>query len=250
VDPHDEAGPAREQRAPTFELNPADWTTADEIRRRSFSTANQGFDPQEVRDYLAKLADWFADLNVQLSRLRKSQQTYAAEAAAPVPAPPAVDGAPVQPEVGGLAARMADVLREAEEHASRVRADAELRAEQMLAQSREDAERLRTESGGRPRTNLKRSRRSGGRPTRPGGRRRPRSSSPMRSPWTRAASPSFSSPRRLRSPRPRLPEGRRPGRRSPRDGDGQDATPSNVRRLPGIEVRPTPDIGGDQPSPA
>lgn len=121
---------------PLVELAPADWTTADEIRRRRFATVSRGFDPEEVREYLSKLADWFADLNLQLSRLRRAQTAVPVALAEAQPT-----------EASELAARMAELLREAEHHAARVRAEAEERANRILAEAREEAERVRNEGG-------------------------------------------------------------------------------------------------------
>jgi DivIVA domain-containing protein len=120
--------------SPNPDLAPTDWMTADEIRRRSFSTVDRGYAPGEVREYLARLSEWFADLNVQLSRLRK-----AGDEVATATAPPSVE-VPTHGEAQELAARMAEILRDAEQHASKLREDAEGRATSTLS----DAERRST----------------------------------------------------------------------------------------------------------
>jgi DivIVA domain-containing protein len=119
---------------PNPDLAPTDWMTADEIRRRSFSTVERGYAPGEVREYLARLSEWFADLNVQLSRLRK-----AGDEAPPATAPSSAE-VPSHGEAQELAARMAEILRDAEQHASKLREDAEERAASTLS----DAERRST----------------------------------------------------------------------------------------------------------
>ena len=43
-------------------LAPADWAAADEMRRRTFSVGDQGYDQEEVRAYLTHLAEVFAHL--------------------------------------------------------------------------------------------------------------------------------------------------------------------------------------------
>lgn len=141
--------PATAAASPHPELAPADWTTADEIRRRNFGVVERGFDPQEVRDYLAKIADWFSDLHVQLSRLRKSQSH---DYSVPTPSP----AGPPPEEAHALAARMADLLRDAEEHAAKVRTEAEEqvrdmeeRARTMVVEAEERASRAVTEAEAR-----------------------------------------------------------------------------------------------------
>src|SRR5437899_717317 len=94
-------------------MAPADWTTADEIRRRTFSTAHEGYDREEVRAYLEGLAEWFVTLNTQMGNLRRAQP-----AVAPVPAQAA--GSP-----GELAVRMAEILQDAEAHARQLHEAAE-----------------------------------------------------------------------------------------------------------------------------
>jgi DivIVA domain-containing protein len=126
--------------APNPDLAPTDWMTADEIRRRSFSTVERGYAPGEVREYLARLSEWFADLNAQLSRLRKT-----GDEAGVGTAPPPVE-APSRGEAQELAARMAEILRDAEQHAAKLREDAEARAASMLSQAEQRSASLVSEA--------------------------------------------------------------------------------------------------------
>lgn len=135
---HSEREPElREERAAgAADLAAADWTTADEIRRRSFATVSRGFDPEEVRAYLSKLADWFSSLNSQLSQLRKAQ----------------VEVVPMHRDDGSgnaaeLASRMAELLREAQAHAESVRQEVELEAHRIVADAKEQADRIGAENG-------------------------------------------------------------------------------------------------------
>jgi len=109
------------------EIAPAEWATADEIRRRGFSSAAEGYDADEVREYLSRLGDMFAGLTAQLSQLRRQEGVG----------------------VGELATRMADVLREAEEHAAQIRDAAEREADNLVADARTEAERALTEARGK-----------------------------------------------------------------------------------------------------
>lgn len=150
--------PAEEQAQDALvALAPADWATADEIRRRSFGTVDSGFDPEEVRAYLGKLAELFAGLNVQLAQARREQSPGRAS-----------DG------MSELAARMAEVLREAEAHASKVRDEAqeyservrletEAQVEQARAAADRETERAKTEAGQHAATALEEARREASR---------------------------------------------------------------------------------------
>jgi DivIVA domain-containing protein len=110
-------------------LAPADWATADEIRRRRFTVQADGYSPDEVHDYLGHLAGTFATLRSQIGELRR----------ATVPA--------AGPEgMSDLATRMADVLREAEEHASQLRQEAEQEATRLVSDARQEADRILGES--------------------------------------------------------------------------------------------------------
>src|SRR5258705_5352263 len=91
------------------DLSPADWATADEIRRRRFPFRADGYSPDEVNDYLGHLAGTFATLRSQIGELRRTV----------VPVAAAPEG------MSDLASKMAGVLREAEEHTTTLRQEAE-----------------------------------------------------------------------------------------------------------------------------
>jgi DivIVA domain-containing protein len=113
-------------------LAPADWATADEIRRRRFTKVADGYSPDEVHDYLGHLAGTFATLKSQIADLRKS----------PLPVVPQGQG---QEGMSDLASRMAGVLREAEEHAAKLRQEAEQEGARLVAEGRQEADRMLAE---------------------------------------------------------------------------------------------------------
>jgi DivIVA domain-containing protein len=112
-------------------LAPADWATADEIRRRRFTVADQGYSPDEVHDYLGHLAGTFATLRSQVGELRRH-------------ATPAAGSG--QEGMSEMATRMAGMLKEAEEHASKVRQEAEQEATRLVSDARQEADRVLNES--------------------------------------------------------------------------------------------------------
>ncbi|HEY7280601.1 MAG TPA: DivIVA domain-containing protein [Actinomycetota bacterium] len=110
-------------------LAPADWALADEIRRRRFSVVPDGYSPDEVHDYLGHLAGTFATLRSQIGELRR--------ATVPTAGPEGMSD---------LAARMADVLREAEDHANQLRQEAEQESTKLVADARQEADRVLDEA--------------------------------------------------------------------------------------------------------
>lgn len=111
------------------DISPADWATADEIRRRRFSVVDDGYSPDEVHDYLGHLAGTFATLRSQIGDLRRT-----------VPAASGPEG------MSDLASKMAGVLREAEDHAANLRQDAEQESGRLVADARQEADRVLNEA--------------------------------------------------------------------------------------------------------
>jgi DivIVA domain-containing protein len=109
--------------------------TAEQIRVREFVTARRGYDPDQVRDYLAALAD---QVDLMASMIRDAR--LEAEAAIRQGGAPRVD------PYDELARRVAGVLREADEAAERSRMEGRRDAERLMAEARADADRLRTEA--------------------------------------------------------------------------------------------------------
>jgi F0F1-type ATP synthase membrane subunit b/b' len=122
----------REERTPASDLPPADWAAADEMRRRTFTVSEQGYDQEEVRGYLTHLAEVFANQASQLAELRRVEAQR----------PPAQNGGE---DASGLATKIADVLKEAEEHAARLREEAEGEAKLILAGAQQRAEQAERE---------------------------------------------------------------------------------------------------------
>src|SRR5438045_4086995 len=99
-------------------LAPADWATADEIRRRRFSVVSDGYSPDEVHDYLGHLAGTFGTLRSQIRALHRTAAVAAATTEA------------------------AKLLATAHDEATRVRAG----AEQEAGAARAEADRRITEA--------------------------------------------------------------------------------------------------------
>jgi DivIVA domain-containing protein len=109
--------------------------SADQIRRREFVTIRRGYDPDQVRAYLEQLADQMDVMRSMVNEAR-SEATTAVSAAAE----PKVD--PYEQ----LAARVSNVIREADGAAEKIRAQAQSDADQLTGHARVEADRIRTDA--------------------------------------------------------------------------------------------------------
>jgi DivIVA domain-containing protein len=109
--------------------------SADQIRRREFVTIRRGYDPDQVREFLERVA-----VQVQQMERMIRDARLEAEAALRASAEPRVD--PYQQ----LSARLTDVRRAAFEAAVGVRGVAGVAVERMLWEARADADRVRTDA--------------------------------------------------------------------------------------------------------
>lgn len=109
--------------------------SADQIRRREFVAVRRGYDPSQVRDFLAQVADQVQQLEAMLREARLE-----ADAAVRAASQPKLD--PYEQ----LASRVAAILRTVDEEAERIRREARAEAERILAEARDDADRIRTDA--------------------------------------------------------------------------------------------------------
>jgi DivIVA domain-containing protein len=112
--------------------------SADQIRRREFVTIRRGYDPDQVRAYLEQLAD-----QMEVMRSMVNDARTEARSAARAAAEPRID--PYEQ----LAARVSNVIREADDAAGKIRAQAQSDADQLTGQARAEADRIRTDAQAR-----------------------------------------------------------------------------------------------------
>src|SRR4051812_33038176 len=117
---------------------------AGSVRTREFATVRKGYDPDQVRAYLDQLSAWIEDLETDLAEARAqasmAARTFRQERETPAPAAPA---APQEDPYAALGSRLADVIRTAEEHAQRVRQEADASAERHVEEARQEALKMR-----------------------------------------------------------------------------------------------------------
>ena len=109
--------------------------SAEQVRRREFVTIRRGYDPDQVREFLERVAGQIQQMEAMIREARLE-----AEAALRANAEPRID------QYQQLSARFADLIRSADEAAERVRREAGEDAERMLAEARADADRVRTDA--------------------------------------------------------------------------------------------------------
>jgi DivIVA domain-containing protein len=112
--------------------------TAEEVAHRGFSTAFRGFDPNEVRAYLTRVAE---SLRAAKDRQRELEQ-HARDADARA-ANPRLDEATLANALGEHTSR---IIRSAHEAASDIRGKAEESVEQILKDAHEEASKLRADA--------------------------------------------------------------------------------------------------------
>ncbi|HZN16016.1 MAG TPA: DivIVA domain-containing protein [Acidimicrobiales bacterium] len=112
--------------------------TAEEVAHRGFGTTFRGFDPNEVRLYLTRVAE-----SLRTSRDRQRELEQAVRDAEARAAKPQLDEATLTSALGEHTAR---IIRSAHEAASDIRAKAEESVEQILKDAHEEASRLRAEA--------------------------------------------------------------------------------------------------------
>lgn len=105
--------------------------SAEQIRRREFVTTRRGYDPDQVRDYLEKIADQVGQMESMLRDARLEAEVAARTAAAPRADP-----------YEQLAARVVGLIRAADEEAERIRRDAREGGERIIREARADADRI------------------------------------------------------------------------------------------------------------
>ncbi|HZQ86614.1 MAG TPA: DivIVA domain-containing protein [Acidimicrobiales bacterium] len=114
--------------------------TPDDISRRTFGTAFRGWDPNEVKAYLAKVGKELATAQQRVKQLERELRDLTSRANHPE-----LDEATITSALGEEAAR---ILRTAREAASDIKGRAEENAERALRQGQDEAKRIRSEAEG------------------------------------------------------------------------------------------------------
>jgi DivIVA domain-containing protein len=121
--------------------------SADQIRRRQFATVRRGYDPDQVTEYLSQIATQVEALENEL-REERMQASGRTEAPPTPAAPPLPVAQPLTDEdaYAQLSARLANVLRTADEQAQQLVADARAEAKKIMEEAQAEADAVRVDA--------------------------------------------------------------------------------------------------------
>jgi DivIVA domain-containing protein len=138
---------------PTSDLDMPLLPSAEQISRREFATVRRGYDPQQVRAYLASIATQVGTLERELSQLRLEVGSAAArneprsEQGAERPKAPAPDpAAPSADPYESLSKRFATLIEMADQEAERILDNARSDAARTLDEATSEADRIRVDA--------------------------------------------------------------------------------------------------------
>jgi DivIVA domain-containing protein len=133
---------------PTSDLDMPLLPSAEQISRREFATVRRGYDPQQVRAYLASIATQVGTLERELSQLRLEAGSAAArsgESADPVKTPHDAAPPPGDP-YDALSKRFASLIEMADQEAERILENARSEATRALDEATSEADRIRVDA--------------------------------------------------------------------------------------------------------
>jgi len=118
--------------------------SAAQIRRREFASVRRGYDPDQVRDYLAQVAEQIEILEQELrdSKLRPEDGRATEQKRAPAPTPS-------EDPYERLSKRLTTLLATADKEAEGIVAEARADATRMLNEARSEADRIRVDAQAR-----------------------------------------------------------------------------------------------------
>jgi DivIVA domain-containing protein len=113
--------------------------SAEQIRRREFATIRRGYDPEQVRTYLASVAEQIElleqevnQLRLEMASARKGKQMTAAS--------------PAEDPYEALSKRFAGLIETADQEAKKMLEDARSEAKRTLNEARIEADRIRVDA--------------------------------------------------------------------------------------------------------
>lgn len=135
---------------PTSDLDMPLLPSAEQIRRREFATVRRGYDPQQVRMYLASIAEQVGILERELSQLRlETDAAVARPQTVPGAATPTAtlsSSATSADPYDALSKRFAHLIEIADQEAARTIEDARQEAARAIEEARSQADRIRVDA--------------------------------------------------------------------------------------------------------
>lgn len=118
--------------------------SAAQIRRREFASVRRGYDPDQVRDYLAQVAEQIETLEQELRDSKLRPEDGRATEQKPAAAP-----APSEDPYERLSKRLTTLLATADKEAEGIVAEAHADATRMLNEARSEADRIQVDAQAR-----------------------------------------------------------------------------------------------------
>jgi DivIVA domain-containing protein len=118
---------------------------AEQIRRREFATVRRGYDPEQVRTYLASVADQIEQLEREVNQVRLELSSAASRGELD-PATASPSGPPAEDPYEALSKRFAGLIETADQEAEKMLANAKAEAKRALAEARSEADRIRVDA--------------------------------------------------------------------------------------------------------
>ncbi|MDQ4109034.1 MAG: DivIVA domain-containing protein [Actinomycetota bacterium] len=131
---------------PTSDLDMPLLPSAEQIRRREFATVRRGYDPQQVRTYLASIAKQVGTLERELSQLRLEVGSAAARGEEMTDPGTTSRPTPAEDPYDALSKRFAALIEMADQEAERILENARSEAAQALDQATSEADRIRVDA--------------------------------------------------------------------------------------------------------
>src|SRR5205085_39529 len=123
-----------------LDMDVTDRRDPEYVRSREFARVRRGYDPDQVRGFLDRVAIWLEDANEELEMARRGIPEPLVPREAPAPSPRAED------PFAALGDRVAELLRSAEHHADQVQREADQKAQRLMAECNEEVARIRQEA--------------------------------------------------------------------------------------------------------
>ncbi|HZB79407.1 MAG TPA: DivIVA domain-containing protein [Actinomycetota bacterium] len=131
---------------PTSDLDMPLLPSAEQIRRREFATVRRGYDPQQVRTYLASIAKQVGTLERELNQLRLQVGSAGARGEQATDPVTTSRPAPAEDPYDALSKRFAALIEMADGEAERILENARSEAAQALDEATSEADRIRVDA--------------------------------------------------------------------------------------------------------
>ena len=120
--------------------------SAEQIRRREFATVRRGYDPEQVRTYLASVADQIELLEREVNQVRLELSSAASRGELTDPATASPPAPPAEDPYEALSKRFAGLIETADQEAEKMLENAKAEAKRALDQARSEADRIRVDA--------------------------------------------------------------------------------------------------------